>query len=417
MPRLEDYEFASRGMQSIGNALLNRRLLQQQDEERQRRAAMDSQMMDLRRNQAAAQERYQQGMVDWRNSQQKRLEDVAKTKATDQAAVDAGLKALMGDLSTAMKGAEQEQVQYNETGEIIGTQKTPSAQTAAERAGRALDAFARHPTALKHPVAQKLLQEGFQNTFKAMTASEQPDLPEGFVPTRASESATGRRVEYGPPPKEYTEVDRETAGRFGWLIDNKGEWHLKHETKQKEDLTKAQQLTGLQRIITEANRVLRDDPDNRAVQGQKLEANKRMWEILQGGQSPTAVPPAKPAAPAAAPDELRTPGGDELSVGRRLSWTVAFDGWDPKMPTRVQEREIPLLVPGLTSDEINYLRRGGEPTPAIVLKAVDHARKRLMEGRSVWDGGEPQKSPAKPAAPAGQRRGVYNFETGRIEWK
>lgn len=48
------------------------------------------------------------------------------------------------------------------------------------------------------------------------------------------------------------------------------------------------------------------------------------------------------------------------------------------------ETEIPLLVPGLSRAEINHLLNGGEPTDAIVDKAVMHAEKRMANGMSPF---------------------------------
>ena len=69
---------------------------------------------------------------------------------------------------------------------------------------------------------------------------------------------------------------------------------------------------------------------------------------------------------------LKRPDGDistELSIGVDLG---------------KGEMEIPLLVPGLTKKEINHLLEGGEPTDAIVGKAVIHARQRLANGLSPF---------------------------------
>lgn len=71
---------------------------------------------------------------------------------------------------------------------------------------------------------------------------------------------------------------------------------------------------------------------------------------------------------------LKRPDGDvstELSVG------VNFDG---------QEREVPLLVPTLSQAEIDHLLRDGQPTDAMVDKAVAHARQRIKEGKSPFFG-------------------------------
>ena len=59
----------------------------------------------------------------------------------------------------------------------------------------------------------------------------------------------------------------------------------------------------------------------------------------------------------------------EISVG------VNFDG---------QETEIPTLVPTLSKNEIDYLLEGNEPTPTIIKKAVEHAKKRIKEGKSPF---------------------------------
>ncbi|OPY89017.1 MAG: hypothetical protein A4E71_00097 [Smithella sp. PtaU1.Bin162] len=62
-------------------------------------------------------------------------------------------------------------------------------------------------------------------------------------------------------------------------------------------------------------------------------------------------------------------------VSTELSIGVTFDG---------KETEIPTLVPTLSKDEINYLLEGGEPTKAIIRKAVDHAKKRIASGKSPF---------------------------------
>jgi hypothetical protein len=70
--------------------------------------------------------------------------------------------------------------------------------------------------------------------------------------------------------------------------------------------------------------------------------------------------------------EIRTPDGQvmtELSVG--VDWGEG-------------EQEIPAIVPGLTPQEIEHLRRGGQPTDAIVDKAIKHARKRRAQGLSPF---------------------------------
>ena len=49
-----------------------------------------------------------------------------------------------------------------------------------------------------------------------------------------------------------------------------------------------------------------------------------------------------------------------------------------------QEMDIPTLVPTLSSEEISYLLGGGEPTPDIINKAVEHAIQRIQKGLSPF---------------------------------
>jgi hypothetical protein len=69
---------------------------------------------------------------------------------------------------------------------------------------------------------------------------------------------------------------------------------------------------------------------------------------------------------------LARPDGDtstELSIG------VELDG---------REIEIPSLVPTLTKTEVDHMLSGKKPTKAIVDKAVEHAKKRMAEGKDVF---------------------------------
>ena len=45
---------------------------------------------------------------------------------------------------------------------------------------------------------------------------------------------------------------------------------------------------------------------------------------------------------------------------------------------------IPSIVPTLTKTEINHLRSGGRVTPEIIKKAVEHAKKRIADGKSPF---------------------------------
>jgi len=129
--------------------------------------------------------------------------------------------------------------------------------------------------------------------------------------------------------------------------------------------------------------------------------------------APGAPQPAAPAQPAAAPNygprvdgtqkgngflgPLRTTTGEtatEISIG------VNIDG---------KETQIPSLVPTLTPGEVTSLLAGEKPTPAIVDKAVAHAKQRMAEGKSPFADGPETAKPVTmdqtgkivTAAPAG----------------
>lgn len=113
--------------------------------------------------------------------------------------------------------------------------------------------------------------------------------------------------------------------------------------------------------------------------------------MQQAGALTSFMPPAQPV-----PYGLRedgTPKGNGFfgmlphSNGNRsseLSIGVNFDG---------KEHLIPSLVPTLSREEINHLLGGNAMTDAIVSKAVEHARQRMMAGLPVW------AMPNEPALP------------------
>ena len=72
---------------------------------------------------------------------------------------------------------------------------------------------------------------------------------------------------------------------------------------------------------------------------------------------------------------LKRPDG---KVSTEISIGVTFDG---------KEVQIPSLVPTLTPGEINMLLEGNDPTPAMVQKAVDHAKERMSRGLSPFEEG------------------------------
>lgn len=62
-----------------------------------------------------------------------------------------------------------------------------------------------------------------------------------------------------------------------------------------------------------------------------------------------------------------------------------------------KETEIPSLVPTLTQKEINHMLSGADPTESIVQKAVEHAKKRMSQGKSPF--AEQGESPTKTKQP------------------
>ena len=49
-----------------------------------------------------------------------------------------------------------------------------------------------------------------------------------------------------------------------------------------------------------------------------------------------------------------------------------------------KEVEIPIIVPKTTNREVQILLDGGQPTEAMIQKAVDHARIRIKQNRSPF---------------------------------
>lgn len=72
--------------------------------------------------------------------------------------------------------------------------------------------------------------------------------------------------------------------------------------------------------------------------------------------------------------ELKMRDGSD-AVATEISVGVEFNG---------QETQIPTLVPTLSDSEVDYLLKGGQPTPEIVQKAVDHAKQRIKDGKSPY---------------------------------
>jgi hypothetical protein len=78
-----------------------------------------------------------------------------------------------------------------------------------------------------------------------------------------------------------------------------------------------------------------------------------------------------------------------------------------------KEIELPLLVPTLTKNEIDYLlTHNGEPTKAIESKAIDHARMRIEQGKSPF--AQPGEGPESPLI--GKPAGRYRVNGREIKW-
>ncbi len=103
-------------------------------------------------------------------------------------------------------------------------------------------------------------------------------------------------------------------------------------------------------------------------------------------------------------------GGKDLGYGKRADGTQKGPGFfgelqdpDGRVSTEIsvgvkidgKETQIPLLVPGLTRKEIDYLLAGGSPTPAIVNKAAEHALARIHAGKSPFAQQGEQVTPPK----------------------
>ena len=49
-----------------------------------------------------------------------------------------------------------------------------------------------------------------------------------------------------------------------------------------------------------------------------------------------------------------------------------------------KEVDIPIIVPSTTRGEIEIILEGGEPTPAMIKKAIEHAKVRLAQDKSPF---------------------------------
>lgn len=95
---------------------------------------------------------------------------------------------------------------------------------------------------------------------------------------------------------------------------------------------------------------------------------------------------------------LQRPDG---GISTEISIGVNIDG---------REVEIPTLVPTLTKAEVQSLLNGDQPSPAIVQKAVDHARSRMAQGLSPFaNSGVDYDTAAAAAGQAGLKGGIASL--------
>jgi hypothetical protein len=86
---------------------------------------------------------------------------------------------------------------------------------------------------------------------------------------------------------------------------------------------------------------------------------------------------------------------DEYGYGLRPNGTPKGQGWLGPLPMSdgrsateltisVDDEDIPLIVPTLEQDELDYILAGNRATRSIVDKAVEFARQRRRKGFSVY---------------------------------
>lgn len=90
-----------------------------------------------------------------------------------------------------------------------------------------------------------------------------------------------------------------------------------------------------------------------------------------------------------------------ISYGKRVDGTEKGSGFLGELPMKdgsdgvmtefsigvnIDNKEmlIPSVVPTLTTKELDHLLKGGDVNDKIIKKAVEHARKRMKEGKSPF---------------------------------
>ncbi len=88
---------------------------------------------------------------------------------------------------------------------------------------------------------------------------------------------------------------------------------------------------------------------------------------------------------------------DEYGYGLRPNGTPKGQGWLGPLPMtdgtggiateltiNVDGEDIPLIVPTLGVDELDYILKGNQPTRSMVDKAAEFANKRRRQGFSIY---------------------------------
>jgi hypothetical protein len=121
---------------------------------------------------------------------------------------------------------------------------------------------------------------------------------------------------------------------------------------------------------------------DRAAMEDRLRAIQQRRQQLQGVPSPPAssTPPLPPSLPSGAPKEGYLGPQD---VGEGQTATVLLETiTDPRI-NQAKPTNIPLIVPGISPEEIRRLAAGHPPTPDTYERAIQHALGRIQAGAQL----------------------------------
>lgn len=128
----------------------------------------------------------------------------------------------------------------------------------------------------------------------------------------------------------------------------------------------------------------------------QLQAMIKMLQLQ--GQSPlgNGLRGAMPSQPGIAPFGQRFDGSGVKGMGY-YGAVPSAGGMSTEissgMGSGLGAREYPLMVPGLTAQEMAHLMGGGDPTPEIQAKAQAHAQQMMGGGQSPFAGGQGLRYP------------------------